>query len=285
MLHRIVKCYRDIVTQGKSFTKEYTHLTKVYEKINKPDGFIPMMLFAGSNNQKNYSLALAYTKLWKAENLDYSKFISVPTPKMDYSLRIGENHAEVDFSLMSYNQRTIWLPIYIHLQMVASNTDNTFFIICKNMNSCETDVLDEFISYICSAYYSNVRLILLCNNMNCLPHEILDLCYIMNTDYKMEFNQKIELEKLLADKLWNEMNDNANILTIRELIYDVLVDGHDMYKVISDIIFKAYEKYHNNSKEITKISIEFHKNYSKSYRQIYHLETFIWSIIMLKNEL
>jgi hypothetical protein len=165
----------------------------------------------------------------------------------------------------------------------------------------------------------NITYIILTNSISFIPNNILQRCILVpfkrpnKCEYEKLINKKIpknvKLNEIVNIKniksnvnitpikniklIKNLVNDiinykNIDFLVLREHIYALLIYNLDIYECIYSILTRLIEKGKIKHEHLHKIlfkSYRFLKLYNNNYRPIYHLESFIFYVCIVINEL
>ena len=133
-----------------SAQKENLHpkLNKIYNKFPQKLQNLKNLLFYGPPGVGKYTQMLKSIKKYSPSELKYDKKISVTFNKQPYFFKISDIHYEIDMSLLGCNSKLIWHEIFQQLvDIISAKTDKVGIIVCKNFHEINSELLDNFYSY------------------------------------------------------------------------------------------------------------------------------------------
>jgi hypothetical protein len=256
---------------------------------------------------------LKLIKKYSQSDLKYEKKISIPFNKQSYFFKISDIHYEVDMSLLGCNSKLLWHEIYMQLiDIISSKTDKSGIIVCKYFHEINSELLDNFYSYMqvnnnCSI---NLKYFIITEEISFIPDNILNCCQLINiprptkTLYNKCFHNKLKVVETITNikNLYNyteELNepykiicnkiirvmirvDELKYLKFRDLLYDIFIYNLDITDCFWYIFSQLIEQKLLNHDELNLIMIKtftFFQYYNNNYRPIYHLENFLLYVV------
>ena len=288
-------------------------LSKVFSNFPKQIHDLKNVIFYGPNGIGKYTQMLKLIKKYSQSDLKYEKKISIPFNKQSYFFKISDIHYEVDMSLLGCNSKLLWHEIYMQLiDIISSKTDKSGIIVCKYFHEINSELLDNFYSYMqvnnnCSI---NLKYFIITEEISFIPDNILNCCQLINiprptkTLYNKCFHNKLKVVETITNikNLYNyteELNepykiicnkiihvmirvDELKYLKFRDLLYDIFIYNLDITDCFWYIFSQLIEQKLLNSAELKLIMIKtftFFQYYNNNYRPIYHLENFLLYVV------
>jgi Cdc6-like AAA superfamily ATPase len=288
-------------------------LSKVFSNFPKQIHDLKNVIFYGPNGIGKYTQMLKLIKKYSQSDLKYEKKISIPFNKQSYFFKISDIHYEVDMSLLGCNSKLLWHEIYMQLiDIISSKTDKSGIIVCKYFHEINSELLDNFYSYMqvnnnCSI---NLKYFIITEEISFIPDNILNCCQLINiprptkTLYNKCFHNKLKVVETITNikNLYNyteELNepykiicnkiihvmirvDELKYLKFRDLLYDIFIYNLDITDCFWYIFSQLIEQKLLNSDELKLIMIKtftFFQYYNNNYRPIYHLENFLLYVV------
>jgi replication factor C subunit 3/5 len=288
-------------------------LSKVFSNFPKQIQDLKHVIFYGPNGIGKYTQMLKSIKKYSHSDLKYEKKISIPFNKQSYFFKISDIHYEVDMSLLGCNSKLLWHEIYMHLiDIISSKTDKSGIIVCKYFHEINSELLDNFYSYMqvnnnCSI---NLKYFIITEEISFIPDNILNCCQVINiprptkTLYNKCFNNKLKVVenitniknlhnyteelnepyKIICNKIIHVMIhvDELKYLKFRDLLYDIFIYNLDITNCFWYIFSQLIEQKLLNSEDLKLIMIKtftFFQYYNNNYRPIYHLENFLLYVV------
>jgi hypothetical protein len=288
-------------------------LSRVFSNFPKQIQDLKHVIFYGPNGIGKYTQMLKSIKKYSHSDLKYEKKISIPFNKQSYFFKISDIHYEVDMSLLGCNSKLLWHEIYMHLiDIISSKTDKSGIIVCKYFHEINSELLDNFYSYMqvnnnCSV---NLKYFIITEQISFIPDNILNCCQVINiprptkTLYNKCFNNKLKVVenitniknlhnyteelnepyKIICNKIIHVMIhvDELKYLKFRDLLYDIFIYNLDITNCFWYIFSQLTEQKLLNSDDLKLIMIKtftFFQYYNNNYRPIYHLENFLLYIV------
>ena len=222
--------------------------------------------------------------------------------------------------LLGCNAKLLFNELYYHfLNVFSLNNRKIGFILCKNFQNIHPDLLTNFYSYMQTTQDDNIKLyfILITNSISFIPNNILNKCNVINyprptkTEYNkitkkkldkgdinkidnikdvLSNNKIIEKDKIICKKIIDSIKNYKTIdfSIIRELLYELFIYNYDVINCLYYIIKELVKDGVINNDNIFDIFIELNKimkKYNNNYRPIFHLEKFVYYIIIKTNGL
>lgn len=288
-------------------------LSKVFSNFPKHIQDLKHVIFYGPNGIGKYTQMLKSIKKYSHSELKYEKKISIPFNKQSYFFKISDIHYEIDMSLLGCNSKLLWHEIYMQLiDIISSKTDKSGIIVCKYFHEINSELLDNFYSYMqvnnnCSI---NLKYFIITEEISFIPDNILNCCQIINiprptkTLYNKCFQNKLKVVenitniknlhnyteelnepyKMICNKIIHVMVhvDELKYLKFRDLLYDIFIYNLDITNCFWYIFSQLIEQKLLNSDDLKLIMIKtftFFQYYNNNYRPIYHLENFLLYVV------
>ena len=288
-------------------------LSKVFSNFPKNIQDLKHVIFYGPNGIGKYTQMLKSIKKYSNSELKYEKKISIPFNKQSYFFKISDIHYEIDMSLLGCNSKLLWHEIYMQLiDIISSKTDKSGIIVCKYFHEINSELLDNFYSYMqvnnnCSI---NLKYFIITEEISFIPDNILNCCQIINiprptkTLYNKCFQNKLKVVenitniknlhnyteelnepyKMICNKIIHVMVhvDELKYLKFRDLLYDIFIYNLDITNCFWYIFSQLIEQKLLNSDDLKLIMIKtftFFQYYNNNYRPIYHLENFLLYVV------
>jgi len=288
------------------------------KKCNKENNII----FYGPSGVGKYTQAINYLKTFSPTNLKYERKIIISTnSKKSYKFKVSDIHFEVDIELLGCNAKVLFNEIYNNIiDIVSTKQDKTFFILCKNYHMIHSELLDIFNTYMQSLNHINVKLvyIILTENISFINDNILKRCVIIPVkrpskktyqdilnikNIKKELYQINNIKNLISNiheldninkKIVYEIIDNIenykniNYLGFRDNIYNIFIYNLNLNECLNHIISHFIKNNKLNNDNIALVIhklVSFFRLYNNNYRPIYHLESFLYYLCTVVNEL
>ena len=173
------------------------------------------LIIYGSTGIGKYSFVLNLIKNKSNSELKYNKKIVVTFNKNEFYFKISDIHYEIDVSLLGCNAKLLWHEIYNHIiDSILSKNQSISYIILKNFNKINNELLDIFYTYmqqdlIC---HVNIKFIIITESLGFIGNNILNCCKLINLCRPSKNNYA----KILQQKLDKNYNLN-NISNIKDL--------------------------------------------------------------------
>ena len=299
----------------------HPELDNIHSILNKDIDKQNNIIFYGPSGVGKYTQALHYIKNFSPTGLKYERKTIISTnSKKSYQFKVSDIHFEIDIELLGCNAKVLFNEIYNNItDIVSTKQKKTFFILCKNFHTIHSELLDIFNTYMQSLNHINIKLvyIILTENITFIDNNILNRCQIIPIErptkkvYEKKLNVTInkklhditnikniisninELDKI-NEKILNsiihniENHKDINYLNFRDLIYNIFIYNLDLntclYKILSHFINNNKLNNDNISLVLFKLA-SFFRLYNNNYRPIYHLESFLYYLCKVVNEL
>ena len=302
--------------------EEYIHvkhnlhpkLEKIFARFPQDIHGLKNLIFYGPSGVGKYTQMLKSISKYSPSHLKYEKKISITFNKSQYFFKISDIHYEIDMSLLGCNSKLLWHDIYLQLiDIISANAYKSGIIVCKYFNEINSELLENFYSYM-QQNNSNIvdlKFILLTEELSFIPYNILNCCQIIHIGrpsksvYKkcMRGSNKLIINKLenitniknlhscidelmhpyklICDKILNAILniDDLKFLKFRDLLYDIFIYNLNISECIWYIIFSLNECGKINKTNLSPLLIKtykFFQYYNNNYRPIYHLENYLF---------
>lgn len=308
--------FEDYVTENNKFDLHKTTNNKL--TLNNLDNLI----IYGPPGIGKYTQSLRILKDYSPTNLKYERKLNMIHNKKEYLFKISDVHIEIDMNLLGCNAKSLFNEIYYHILNVFAITENkTCIILCKNFHTIHNDLLNIFYSYMQTKLNRSIKVyyFIITEHLSFIPSNILNISQIIHykrpnktayqkviknkniTDKKQIYeitnikdaicnNIKQNKKELIINDIINEI-DNYNeldFMKIRELLYNLFIYNFNildcLYQIINHYI-KTNKIVKTNANEIFMELFKTIKLYNNNYRPIFHLEKFIYYIIIKIHEL
>ena len=169
--------FDEYITEVK---KENLHpkLEKIYGTFPKNISNLTNIIFYGPEGVGKYSQMLYSIKKYSPSELKYEKKIIITSSsKQQYIIKISDIHYEIDMSLLGCNSKMLWNEIYDQIvDVVSTKSDKTGIIVCKNFQEINSELLENFYSYMQKCSSVDLKYILITEEVSFLPDNILNCC-------------------------------------------------------------------------------------------------------------
>lgn len=301
-----------------SAQKENLHpkLNKIYNKFPPKLQDFKNLLFYGPPGVGKYTQMLKSIKKYSSTDLKYDKKISITFNKQPYYFKISDIHYEIDMALLGCNSKLIWHEIYQQVvDIISAKFDKVGIIVCKNFQEINSELLDNFYSYMQQNNNTSINLkyILITEQVSFIPDNILNCCEIipisrptktlynkclenkLPCDIKLENITNIKNLHICNDELMQQYKIMCNkilhvmininelkFLKFRDLLYDIFIYNLDITECVWYILNVLIQEHKIHDKDLSHILIKtytFLKYYNNNYRPIYHLENYLFYLI------
>ncbi len=257
------------------------------------DNFQPLILYGPSGVGK-YTQMLQIVKHYSPSHLKHEKKLLINTSSSFY-IKMSDIHYEVDMDLLGCNSKLLWDDIYNHIVEIIQNkySDKHGIIVCKNLHKINHELLEIFYSYITP----QVKFIFLTEAVSFLPDTLLSKCKVLsiprpstelhcalnivpssNLKYSLR-HLDIETHKPMFTKIYKSLL-TCTMSELREDLYSILIFDLGVesfvYYLITTIPTTVLQRI-----SIIKECILFLQYFNNNYRPIYHLEKFMYFILVI----
>jgi len=288
---------------------------KIYSTFPKDLHDLKNIMFYGPSGVGKYTQMLACIKKYSSSDLKYEKRLTCVYNKNNYFFKISDIHFEIDMALLGCNAKLLWNEIYININdVLSSRTNKTGIVVCKNFHKIHSELLDCFYSYMQNNNTAtNIIYIFLTESISFIPDNIVNTFNVLSiprptkTLYNKitgNTNQSIKIDEIYNIK---NLNTNTNPMQynmkiyidhvygiilnpgsvkftgFRDIIYDIFIYDIDINFVIWELLKKLMDDKKLTTTMVSDIFIEmftFLQYYKNNYRPIYHIEKFLYSIII-----
>ena len=296
----------------------HTKLEKCYKRFPNTLEKFGNLIFYGPSGVGKYSQMLYLIKKYSQTNLKYEKKLTLTYDKKQYFFKISDIHYEIDMSLLGCHSKLLWHDIYQQIVDILSAKNNkTGIIVCKNFHNINSELLENFYSYIQdnNSLSVNIKYILLTEVVSFIPDSILNCCEIIYISRpsriaytkcsKQKFSNDIQIEniinikhlhtknyelmhlhKIICDKILKKMIEinELKFILFRDLLYDIFIYNLNITDCIWYILTNLTKLKKINSENMSPILLKtynFLKYYNNNYRPIYHLESYLFYLISI----
>jgi hypothetical protein len=230
-------------------------LEKIYGTFPKNISDLTNIIFYGPAGVGKYSQMLYSIKKYSPSDLKYEKKIIITsTSKQQYIIKISDIHYEIDMSLLGCNSKMLWNEIYDQIvDVVSMKPDKTGIVVCKNFQEINSELLENFYSYIQKCSSVDLKYILITEELSFLPDNILNCCKKIRVTRptKNKYNSCMNtnnssctaLNKATTTSITNIINTNTRLNDIRNCkdlkCLSTLSLSLKEHKIICDKILKA----------------------------------------------
>lgn len=236
------------------------------------------LLIYGPSGIGKYSFVLNLIKNKSNSELKYSKKIVVTFNKSDFYFKISDIHYEIDVLLLGCNAKLLWHEIFNHIvDSILSKNQNISYIILKNFNKINNELLDIFYTYMQEDFtsYVNIKFIIITESLGFIGDNIINRCKLINLSRPSKSNYA----KILEQKFEKNINLN-NITNIKDFKKNSFkIENNDKIKNLN-INKIIVEELINEIKENNKF------NFSKLRELLYdvcifelNIETIIYDLL------
>lgn len=277
------------------------------------------IIFYGPPGVGKYTLMLSCIKRYSASELKYEKKLTVTYNKEPYMIKMSDIHFEVDMSILGCNAKLLWNEIYNQIVDVTSSYQKYGIIICYNFHNINSELLEIFYSYMQGECASKIKFIIITEQIGFLPSNIINNCQILNIarPSNLEYNNcfNVNLDKSTTNGITNIKSlynlpiteeymkphiklckriityltkpSEMKFSTFRDVLYEILIYGFD----ISECVWYILEELISTKKimkeklaDVLLNTYTFFLYYNNNYRPIYHLEDYMYSLIISIND-
>lgn len=222
------------------YMKDYIDIFNVKNYLKFLDKNI---IIYGPSGIGKYSFVLNLIKNKSNSHLKYNKKIVVKLNKSEFYFKISDIHYEIDVSLLGCNAKLLWHEIYNHIiDSILSKNQNIAYILLKNFNKINNELLDIFHTYIQFDFtsYTNIKFIIISESLGFIGDNIINRCKLIdlarpskgnyakileqNIDKGYNLNNIINIKDLKKNSFKIENNDKAKILNVNTLIIEEIMN-------------------------------------------------------------
>ena len=233
--------------------------------------------------------------------------------------KISDIHYEIDMSLLGCHSKLLWNEVYNQIvDIILAKAENTGIIVCKYFHEIHSELLESLYSYMQTLSNSSIDLkfIIITEQLSFIPDNILNCCKLITLPrpsrilYNKCLNNKLKKDNPIAlNEITNMKNIQASItqlmiphevicqkiidiinvvddikfLELRDQLYDIFIYHLDVTECICYILenlIRTKKLKHDDINDILLKTYTFLQYYNNNYRPIYHLENFIFYLIM-----
>ena len=300
----------------------HSKMENIYLRLSDNILDFPNLIFYGPSGIGKYSQMLYAIKKYSPSQLKYEKKMFIGYEKKQYFFKISDIHYEVDMSLLGCNSKNLWHEIYQQiLDILTMKTNKTGIIVCREFHNIYSELLDNFYSYMQenNNLLVNIKFILLTEQISFIPDDILNCCEIIHlsrpskTTYnKCLKNNRIPNDvnlsditnikdlqvgiislmiphKFICNKIYDEMIniEQLKFLKFRDVLYDIFIYNLNIGECVWYLLFRLIKENKIKKNKISETLIKtfmFLRYYNNNYRPIYHLESYLFSLITYIHE-
>lgn len=238
------------------------------------------IIIYGNENSNKYNHSIEICK--KNQNFKYLRTIEVSLIDKIYNFKISNSHIEIDFELLGTNEYLIWLKLYKMIEDITILHNKSIYVCCYNFHKIKNELIEMFYIFMRN---KKIFYILCTQNISFIPKHIIEKFKIIKLKSKQL--STIDIYKEYCTPLIDVIiENNIDYLLIREKLYDLLTYNLDIHKCLYYIVEELFIKEKIKLENIEDLFDELYeiiKMYNNNYRPIYHLESFIFSLIINVN--
>ena len=197
-----------------------------------------------------------------------------------YYFNISDIHFEIDFYLLGTNEYNLWIAIYQQIQTICKEIMGKCIVLCTNFHCIKDELLDIFYIFLREP---NIQFILCTRNVTCLPNSIKNKCNIICLKKKSK-SLSIKLCVPIVELI---RTHNIDYFLIRELLYNLLTYNLNIpecfYYILNALIDINYLTSYDIEEHMINI-FDIINKFNNNYRTIYHIERFVYYLIILKRK-
>jgi len=312
--------FEDYLSSNDSISL-HPKLTNLYQTFPETLNNLRNIIFYGPKGVGKYTQMLCAIRKYSPTDLKYEKKISISFNKNTYFFKISDIHFEIDMSLLGCNSKLLWNDIYHQiLDIILAKSENIGIIVCKNFHEIHSELLETFYSYMQTRANNTIDLkfIIISEQISFIPDNIINCCYLIsisrptrslyNKCLKNKVKKHISLDEItnmksiiasvkqllhpyeiICMKIIEIMIDinNMRFLVLRDHLYDIFIynlDVSDCIWYILNILIKDKKIQNKDINDILLKTFTFLQYYNNNYRPIYHLESYIFYLIIKIHE-
>jgi Cdc6-like AAA superfamily ATPase len=168
-----------------SMEKKNLHpkLDKIFKKIPKKFSDLRNIIFYGPQGIGKYTQMLKFLKPYSNSDLKYEKKINITFNKLNFFFKLSDIHYEIDMSLLGCNSKLLWHEIYQQIvDIIFAKVDKSGIIVCKNFQEINSELLDNFYSYMqqntCNSI--DLKFFIITEEISFIPDNILQTCEVIS---------------------------------------------------------------------------------------------------------
>jgi hypothetical protein len=141
------------------------------------------LIFYGPVGVGKYTQVLSCIRKYSGSELKYEKKLTINYDKEEYIIKMSDIHFEVDMSLLGCNAKLLWNEIYTQVTDVISSSlshNKTGIIVCTNFHKINSELLDNFYSYMQSINSIHFNYIIITEHVGFIPDNIINNCKIIH---------------------------------------------------------------------------------------------------------
>jgi len=299
--------YEDYL-QSKDVRNLHPSLNKLFSKFPANLSGLKNLIFYGPSGVGKYTQMLGAIRKYSSSDLKYEKKISVSYNKQQFFFKLSDIHYEVDIALLGCNSKLLWHEIYMQIvDIISAKMTKTGIIVCKNFNEINSELLDNFYSYMQTTQSQiDIKYILLTESVSFIPDNILNCCETIHiprptksalakcVDVKIPLKMSqitniknvrcgiedlMQPHKIICDKIIAEMMNvnELKFLAFRDMMYDIFIYSLDIgecvWYILTTLVARGCIKDEASALIRTYTFFQFYNN---NYRPIYHLEAYLF---------
>jgi len=296
-----------------SNTTLHPKIEKIYESLPSDPHKLCNLILYGPPGVGKYTHALKIIKSYSSSKLKYEKKICIHFNKSNYFYKISDIHFEIDMNLLGCNSKQLWHEIFVNfVDIISAKPIHQGIILCKNFQDIHSELLEIFYSYMQKSpesFYC-IKFILITEQISFIPDNIINSSRIINipkpskSQYKSCLKKSVDvgsvtnIKYLLLDikinaycnienKLYNTIIDKTyTFASMREILYEVFIYNLNIYEFIWCFLKRLIENdkiKHSDLDALMGKTSDFLQLYNNNYRPIYHLEKYIYCLIIKIN--
>lgn len=306
----------DVQQNFYDYCKE-KNTSNIYDTIVTPDKLSEYnnshIIYYGARGIGKYSQALFNIQKYSSSQLKYERKLIVNYDKQDYIVMMSDIHFEIDMELLGCNSKSLFLEIIKNIQDIVQTRSNKIAIVlCKNFHFVHNELLESFYSYMSQMNKTYTLLYhIITENISFIPDNIVNISKTIQLSLpaRATLQKKINLIPKKYDEscmknlkiIQNENNietleykiqnciieqiinfNELNMLSFRDVIYDMLIYNIDVHECIGNIILYLFKQKYIKESDYYNIMIHLYKTfkqYNNNYRPIYHLENIYYYLV------
>jgi hypothetical protein len=309
----------DDYIQSNNTISLHPTLTNLYKTFPPTLHELKNLIFYGPKGVGKYTQMLTAIKKYSPTELKYEKKLSITYNKNNYVFKISDIHYEIDLSLLGCHSKLLWNEVYNQIvDIILAKSDNKGIIVCKYFHEIHSELLDSLYSYMQTLTTSTIDLkfIIITEQISFIPDNILNCCKIITVprpsrllynkclDNKLKKNTTIALNEItnmkniqasitqlmlphevICTKIYDTIIniEDMNYLELRDQLYDIFIYHLDVTECIwyiTEKLIRAKKIVDDDINDVLVKTYSFLQYYNNNYRPIYHLEFYIFYLIM-----